>query len=146
MTINEKIESKLLTESEKKIEELKPQYGWMNYAYDKDKYKASDIYKKKKLIVAWLKKISEQYSNGEEKDLYKSFWDMILDVQLSHQFWIWLDYNLDKFYLHNSNFDDKDITPKFLWNRIILGKDGIQSNDENPELVETKKEKENEQD
>jgi len=122
-TINEQIEKKILRESESKIEKLKPEYGWMSYAWETEEYKSSEIYKKKKVIVAFLKKIANEYNSGEEKDIYKQFWTMILELKLSPQFWMWVDHNLDKNIIFNSKFNPEEkLTSKFLWISIILGK------------------------
>jgi enoyl reductase-like protein len=141
-TINERIESRLLKESENKIEELKPAYGWMAYAYDGEKYKSSEIYKRKREIVTKLKQIARDYNEDVEKDIYKQMWKMITELELSPQFWTWIDYNLDKSIIFNDKFDkDQKITARFLWSAIILGKDV--NEDKQEEKEETKDEQSN---
>ena len=137
-TINEQIEKKFLKESESKIEKLKPEYGWIAYAWETEEYKASEIYKKKKLIVSFLKKIASEYNSGTEKDIYKQFWTMIMELKLSPQFWMWVDHNLDKNIIFNASFNvDEKLTAKFLWVSIILGKK-YKKGDSGSDKVETK--------
>jgi len=59
----------------------------MAYAYESEKYKSSEIYRRKKEIVAKLKVIANEYNIGKERDIYKQLWNMISDLKLSPQFW-----------------------------------------------------------
>jgi len=142
-TINERIEKKFLRESESKIEELKPVYGWMAYAYESEKYKSSEIYRRKKEIVAKLKVIANEYNIGKERDIYKQLWNMISDLKLSPQFWTWVDYNLDRAIIFNDKFDSKKkLTAKFLWSAVILGN---QQKEQIPNKQQQEKDEQDEQ-